>query len=527
DQDTDGDGWSDSQELQAGTDYQNVDADGDGYWDPKDANPLDSSIDSQDSNATSVPAILTPTPKPAPAPTPASTPAPTPVPAPAPAPTLAPEWQPTKNIKWIIAAGGDGDAYGRGVAHIMENHLPDGVNIIIVQNIIDGANDIWQAKPDGYIIGLLKIEALVFMETTVETPYDLDEFTYLGQVAEGWFIAAPPGMPENISSILAETLAKTLNDPRFLDWAQKADRPISPASAEECTTIVNNLLESHEEDIPPTPTPTPTPTPATEVSGILSSDTVWTTENSPYVITDTVQIPAEVILTIEPGVTVKKPSSGNVFLLTGTIIAHGTSQEPIIFDGGENSKFIYTQPGYGYGDFQYCIFKNGYDLWDRWGHLDLKYSELINLSRGRTDWAGAIIHLDGPSGKSNIEYNKFIHTGGISSYNDKYGTNIKYNLFQGLLSPISNMGGGTPSNPSEKIIVKYNSFSNTQDLALFLTSGFMGWSPSIEAAENYWATQDTNIIDQKIHDKNDDITIENSINYLPILSEPHPDTPTP
>ena len=70
DRDTDGDGWSDAQELQAGTDYQNVDTDGDGYWDSKDANPLDSSINSQETKTTSVPApTVHSTPKPTPAPT--------------------------------------------------------------------------------------------------------------------------------------------------------------------------------------------------------------------------------------------------------------------------------------------------------------------------------------------------------------------------------------------------------------------------------------------------------------------------
>jgi hypothetical protein len=39
--DSDGDGWSDAQELQARTDPYNKDTDGDGYWDPKDANPID------------------------------------------------------------------------------------------------------------------------------------------------------------------------------------------------------------------------------------------------------------------------------------------------------------------------------------------------------------------------------------------------------------------------------------------------------------------------------------------------------
>lgn len=42
--DSDGDGWSDEQELNAGTDSENKDTDGDGYWDPLDENPLDPDI---------------------------------------------------------------------------------------------------------------------------------------------------------------------------------------------------------------------------------------------------------------------------------------------------------------------------------------------------------------------------------------------------------------------------------------------------------------------------------------------------
>ena len=44
DEDSDGDGWTDSEEQKAGTNPHKVDTDGDGYWDPHDANPLDSSI---------------------------------------------------------------------------------------------------------------------------------------------------------------------------------------------------------------------------------------------------------------------------------------------------------------------------------------------------------------------------------------------------------------------------------------------------------------------------------------------------
>jgi len=276
----------------------------------------------------------------------------------------------------------------------------------------------------------------------------------------------------------------------------------------------------------PEPVPSPTPTPTTEVTGILSGDTVLTKESSPYLITDTVQVPPNVTLTIEPGVAISKPSSGDMFLLMGKIYAHGTSQEPIVFDGGGNSKIIYTQPGYGYGDFQYCTIQNGYDFWDRWGHLNLMYSTIINLSRGSNKpIGGAIIHFDSPTAMVNIEYNKFINTGGITTYDDHYGMNIRYNQFQGLLSPITHAGGGTPSNPPKKMIVNYNSFIEITGLALSLEPGFIGWSPSIDATENYWGTQDTNIIGQMIHDNNDDITIENIIGYLPILTEPHPSTP--
>lgn len=42
--DSDGDGWSNSQEKVAGTAPDSVDTDGDGYWDPHDPNPLDPNV---------------------------------------------------------------------------------------------------------------------------------------------------------------------------------------------------------------------------------------------------------------------------------------------------------------------------------------------------------------------------------------------------------------------------------------------------------------------------------------------------
>lgn len=263
---------------------------------------------------------------------------------------------------------------------------------------------------------------------------------------------------------------------------------------------------------------------ATKVGGIISSNTIWTKEDSPYLVTSTIQIPAGVTLTIEAGVTVTMPSGGDMFLLMGTIHAHGTSQEPIVFDGGGNSTIVGTYPGHSYGDFEFCVFKNGYYLWDRWGQLNLRHSQVINLTSGSQDAiGGASIKLDGPSGEINIEYNKFINTGGIYSYANNYGINIKYNLFQRLRSPLCNAGGGSSQTPN-KMVVKFNSFVDIQGTVLSLEPVF---SPAMDATENYWGTTDTTVIDQKIYDGNDDVRIGSYITYLPILNSPHPSTPTP
>jgi hypothetical protein len=258
----------------------------------------------------------------------------------------------------------------------------------------------------------------------------------------------------------------------------------------------------------------------TIVGGIIWENTTWTLENSPYEITETVQIPDGVTLTIEPSVVVTKPTSGDMFLLLGIIYARGTPDNKIVFDGGGNSKFFDSFGGTG--NFSHCIIKNGYDFWysetnrDR---FELTHSELTNL---KASGLGHSIHLECPLTDIHIEYNRFLNTGGISVYqacglfNKVY---LENNLFYNISSSIINHGG-TPGRT--EMIVKYNSFIDVNDVILSL-----GDLPNavMNAAENYWGMS-TETIDSKIYDRNDNVQIENYINYLPVLAEPHPDTPT-
>jgi hypothetical protein len=92
--DSDGDGWSDVQERTARTNPNNVDSDGDGYWDPHDPNPLDPNIPT-------VGGAPKHEPSPAPPP-PAPTTSPTEIPAVAPQETAALEFHEVQDAVWTM-----------------------------------------------------------------------------------------------------------------------------------------------------------------------------------------------------------------------------------------------------------------------------------------------------------------------------------------------------------------------------------------------------------------------------------------
>lgn len=72
-----------------------------------------------------------------------------------------------------------------------------------------------------------------------------------------------------------------------------------------------------------------------EVNGILSQDTVWTKEGSPYIFTGPVGVPKGVTLTIKAGVTV---DIGSHYLeVNGTLNVEGTETDPAFLMADENS----------------------------------------------------------------------------------------------------------------------------------------------------------------------------------------------
>jgi RHS repeat-associated protein len=76
---------------------------------------------------------------------------------------------------------------------------------------------------------------------------------------------------------------------------------------------------------------------ATPKSGTISANEIWDLAGSPYVLTGNVTVAAGVTLTIEEGVTVQGNAATRVLTVNGSLVAEGTSGQPITFTSTSDS----------------------------------------------------------------------------------------------------------------------------------------------------------------------------------------------
>ena len=126
--------------------------------------------------------------------------------------------------------------------------------------------------------------------------------------------------------------------------------PLDSDSTYHFAVVAVNLSGGLDEDVSAIDA---SPMPGTAVSGNITTNTVWTVENSPYVVTGDITVysstrspysdtaPNQATLTLEPGVEVRfeqgtglyvgKASSLSAYGYHGALYAQATSDEPIIF----------------------------------------------------------------------------------------------------------------------------------------------------------------------------------------------------
>jgi len=281
---------------------------------------------------------------------------------------------------------------------------------------------------------------------------------------------------------------------------------------------------------------------SSQVGGIINSDTVWTMDHSPYTVTKTVQIPEGVRLTIEPGVTViagfRLSFTESLFKLKGEVYANGTADNKITFDvGGKVGGYLFKDISKDQGTttifLNYCTIRNGFGIVSRlYGSFILKHCKIKNMhARSSISSERHVLIVDNKfvdtasfritalAEDVHIEFNKFVNSRGLTTwFNDN--VYIRYNLFKNPQDfAIRNVAfRGNP-----EAVIKYNSFTDVVDIAIKLECGRE--NANMTATENYWGTQDKDKIEDMIYDENDDMECEGKIEYEPVLTEPHPNTP--
>jgi hypothetical protein len=332
------------------------------------------------------------------------------------------------------------------------------------------------------------------------------------------------------------------------------------------------------------------PAQAVSVSGIISQDTTWTRENSPYMLTDDVVVSNGVTLTIQPGVTVLV--GDHVLQIYGTLKAQGTSDTVIVFStSNPNAKIVFTdstdwdeQTGAG------CIIENVFSstpiiIEDCSVKISNSYFSNIN---------GVIVSIKG--GSSSILNNVFkitsddciqvdadaaveisfnLITGqgaGYGIYTEGsayiYGNNIT-NCWSGIYAKgtsiiahnviMNNRNDGIRSDNSISTIQEnvladnYCGISCTGNIqgntiAYNLEAGI--WGPlssatikqnniydnyqnvhltenyTIEAGNNWWGTTSAAAINQTIWDHKSDPVNLGTLNFIPYLTQPNPSAPS-
>jgi hypothetical protein len=288
---------------------------------------------------------------------------------------------------------------------------------------------------------------------------------------------------------------------------------------------------------------------STSVTGVISSDTVWTKASSPYTLTGAVGVARGVTLTIEVGVTVNL--GDNYLQVNGTLKAIGNAAGLIHFNGGRNPAIVFTDSSSDWNETTAsgCIIENAI--------ISRSDIQIINASlrisnntfncrisafgdspyilnnvfqggdgivlydsnatvRGNvfSDTSQAI-YVGGRDCSPLIERNLIVNSGYgvvVPSSSGEFALAIVNNTLANNTDAICIAGGGNPS-PT----IMYNNIYGSEGYNFRLTE----ITNNINASYNWWGTTDTEAISQSIYDFKNDFSLGN-VTFVPFLTELNP-----
>ena len=247
----------------------------------------------------------------------------------------------------------------------------------------------------------------------------------------------------------------------------------------------------------------PTISLATDVGGIIWTDTTWDLARSPFMITKEVQTAEGVTLNIEPGVVVNTPGYtggagiGATISIWGTLRAVETEISKIVFNG----VYLYCfSPDTSILSVQYAQYNGGQI------YIDAKTATIKNSKFEDTAWFWINLNIENAS--TYIEENIFVRTGSIRNFPRTNGIiSIRNNA---IYDQIGFDGEGAISiadcQYQDSVAIKYNSFlSNSKIAVSFISVSHESQVKKIDLTNNYWNTDNSTTIDSMILDRNDNL----------------------
>ena len=307
---------------------------------------------------------------------------------------------------------------------------------------------------------------------------------------------------------------------------------------------------------------------ATNITGVIGSDTTWTKVGSPYIFTGPVLVDDGVTLTIEPGVSV---NLGSYYIqINGTLRAKGSSIDPIYLNGGRSDPseaIVFTQASSNWTELTSsgCLIENAI--------LNLTSIQVEDASPKINNNTFENSYISVAGGSLVISNNTFLgsdHSIVLNPANATISGNrivggstamwievglfemqsfpvIEGNLIAGnekgivliswadesLESPIIRNNTIADNNYGISFeyisvglspIIMNNNIYNNSNYNIDLSHDGSGVLDPVNATYNWWGTTDTQVINQTMHDFYDDFTL-GTVTFVPFLTEANPDAP--
>ena len=273
--------------------------------------------------------------------------------------------------------------------------------------------------------------------------------------------------------------------------------------------------------------PGPAAQAASFTGGLLAQDTTLTASGGPYLLTQAIQIPAGVTLTLEPGTVIRANGANALFWVNGTLNSMGTADLPVRFIGSHLTGTVFYTRDAGSAchihlSHTYVDGMNRASLVVATGYgqscdYNLEDSEFVRLP----DWS----YFWYPNGLQ-VRRNVFVNFGGFSiGYRSSQWNQpvLENNLFIG--GPAS--GGaliGAWAAYDGQLVVRNNEFRGGAFRAIEASSTY--GNNTLDARSNYWGTTDTSIIKTMIMDNTKSMGFGGPIDVSGALSSPPSGTPT-